>query len=75
MHDRITYDVIPANDEEWELLRRGERRGRTYTSKRAAIRAAVAIATSYPEGELIIRDGDGEIEKQRTYHGRARMRG
>lgn len=76
MCETITCEIIPAGPGEWELLRRGERRGRTYTSKREAIRAARELATSYPQGELVIRDGDGGVEKHRAYHRRSdRLRG
>ena len=76
MVEKMTCEIIPAGPGEWELLRRGERRGRTYASKREAIRAGRQLAASYQEGELVIRDGDGAVEKHRAYFRRDdRMRG
>ena len=76
MLEKITCEIIPAGPGEWELLRRGERRGRTFASKREAIRAARDLATSYQQGEVVIRDGDGGVEKHRAYHRRDdRLRG
>lgn len=72
MVEKITYQVLPAGNDEWELLRCGERRGRTYTSKREAIQAGRRITRAFPESELVIRDERGGIERRRTYRGHDR---
>ena len=67
MSERITYHVIPAGGDEWELLRTNERYGRTFRTKREAILEGRRMTSAFPESELVIRDERGGVERRRTY--------
>ncbi len=69
MGEKITFHVIPAGQDEWELLRTNERRGRTFASKREAIQEGRRITSAFPESELVIRDERGGVERRRSYRG------
>ncbi|HEU5208120.1 MAG TPA: DUF2188 domain-containing protein [Longimicrobiales bacterium] len=69
MGDRITFHVIPAGQDEWELLRTNERRGQLFATKREAIQEGRRITSAFPESELVIRDERGGVERRRSYRG------
>jgi hypothetical protein len=69
MGEKITFHVLPAGGDEWELLRTNERRGRTFASKREAIQEGRRITSAFPESELVIRDERGGVERRRSYRG------
>ncbi len=69
MRDRITFHVIPAGQDEWELLRTNERRGQLFATKREAIQEGRRITSAFPESELVIRDERGGVERRRSYRG------
>ncbi len=69
MGERITFHVIPAGSDGWELLRTNERHGRLFTTKREAIQEGRRITSAFPESELIIRDERGVVERRKSYRG------
>lgn len=69
MGHRITFHVIPAGQDEWELLRTNERRGQLFATKREAIQEGRRITSAFPESELVIRDERGGVERRRSYRG------
>ena len=65
---RVVYDVEPRDGGDWAAQRRGTSRATAVTEKKSdAIEEARRLAKQHPEGQVVIHDAEGKIEKEYTY--------
>lgn len=62
-------EVVP-DGEKWMVREHGIGRLTSHPTKAAATAAAKAVAALHTPCELVIRNDDGSVESEQTYHGK-----
>jgi hypothetical protein len=68
MTKRTVYHVVPTNDGDWKVEKKGAQRASAVSEdKQPAIQRATELAKKAPLGQVVIHKGDGTIQKEYTY--------
>ncbi|HEY0672466.1 MAG TPA: DUF2188 domain-containing protein [Longimicrobiales bacterium] len=68
MTRQTTRLEVVADGEKWAVREHGIGRLTSHADKSRATKAARAVAANHPPCELTIRNDDGTIESQETFH-------